>query len=122
MTALLDRLTRMLLSASGEGATELAHAVGTVAAGYGGRCSMVLVPDGAALTVTLGDAARTVAVRAFPDVARLDKVAALKPWALDAAAGRLSIGAAERRLAAAIAVGLLLGAVLVQRPSPLPEG
>ncbi|MFJ1755897.1 threonine/serine exporter ThrE family protein [Kitasatospora sp. NPDC088134] len=100
LTALLTGLTRMLLAASGEGASELERSVAGVAAGFGARTSMVLVPDGATLTVVLGGETRTVAVRAFPDVARLDKVAALKPWARDAGRGRYTLAEAERSLAA----------------------
>ncbi|RKE22930.1 threonine/serine exporter ThrE family protein [Streptomyces sp. TLI_171] len=100
LTALLVRLTRMLLAASGEGASELEYAVARVAAGFGASTSMVLVPDGATLTVVLAGQSRTVAVRAFPDVARLDKVAALKPWAADVERGRRTLAEAERTLAA----------------------
>ncbi|MFD0567040.1 hypothetical protein ACFQ2M_37625 [Kitasatospora saccharophila] len=88
VTALLARLAGMLLAASGEGASEVEQTVAQAAAGFGARTSMVLVPDGATLTVVLDGRTSTVAVRAFPDVARLDKVAALKPWAHRVSLGR----------------------------------
>ncbi|WAL75674.1 threonine/serine exporter family protein [Kitasatospora sp. YST-16] len=100
VTALLARLAGMLLAASGEGASEVERTVARVGAGFGARTSMVLVPDGAALTVLLGGRTATVAVRSFPDVARLDKVAALKPWAHRVARGGTPLAEAERRLAA----------------------
>ncbi|GAA2107922.1 threonine/serine exporter family protein [Kitasatospora saccharophila] len=100
VTALLARLAGMLLAASGEGASEVEQTVAQAAAGFGARTSMVLVPDGATLTVVLDGRTSTVAVRAFPDVARLDKVAALKPWAHRVSLGRTPLAEAERRLAA----------------------
>ncbi|WP_231873257.1 MULTISPECIES: threonine/serine exporter family protein [Kitasatospora] len=100
VTALLARLTRMLLATSGEGASEVEQTVARAASGFGARSSMVLVPDGATLTVALDGRTETVAVRAFPDVARLDKVAALKPWAHRVSLGGTPLAEAERRLAA----------------------
>ena len=57
-----------------------------------------MVPDGAVIAVTSHGRSTTVTVRAFPEVLRLDQVAALKPLLADLRTGRLDIAAADRRL------------------------
>jgi uncharacterized membrane protein YjjP (DUF1212 family) len=100
LTAFLTRLTELLLRSSGEGAHLIEPTVTSIARAYGADASLLLVPEAAALTVAApGEAARTVTARGFPEVVRLDRVAALKPLTEEAAAGRLPLVEAERRLA-----------------------
>ncbi|MFF3849798.1 threonine/serine exporter family protein [Streptomyces sp. NPDC002328] len=99
LTGFLVRLTRLLLNTSGEGAERIEDAVTGSARALGGDARVLLVPDGAALTVTdRGGGTRTVTVRGFPEVFRLDQVTALKPLLADLRAGRLDVTGAERRL------------------------
>ncbi|MFC5666636.1 threonine/serine exporter family protein [Kitasatospora misakiensis] len=99
LTAFLARLTAVLLRNSGEGVQELEPAVAGAARALGGAARLLVVPDGAALTVTVGGESSTVTVRAFPEVFRLDQVAAVKPLLADLTAGRLTLPAAAGRLA-----------------------
>ncbi|PZG92107.1 hypothetical protein C1I97_29620 [Streptomyces sp. NTH33] len=100
LTVFLARLTALLLRSSGEGAYAIQRAVGTSAQAFGGQASLVLVPDAAVLTVTAADGStRTVSVHGFPEVFRLDQVAALKPFLADVEAGGLGVSEADRRLA-----------------------
>ncbi|MFJ9578080.1 threonine/serine exporter family protein [Streptomyces sp. NPDC101191] len=99
LTGFLTRLTRLLLDTSGEGAESIEETVRAAARGLGGDADVLLVPDGAALTVTARDGARTVTVRGFPEVFRLDRVTALKPLVADIRAGGLDVPGAGRRLA-----------------------
>lgn len=100
LTAFLTRLTGLLLRTSGEGAHLIEPIVASIARAYGADASLLLVPEAAALTVASPRApARTVTVRGFPEVFRLDQVAALKPLTREVAAGRLPLAEADRRLA-----------------------
>ena len=99
LTAFLARLTGLLLRSSGEGAELIEDSVRSAARALGGEASLLLVPDAAALTVTAGGATRTVTVRGFPEVFRLDQVTALKPLLTEVGKGRLSVTEADRRLA-----------------------
>jgi uncharacterized membrane protein YjjP (DUF1212 family) len=59
------------------------------------------VPEAAALTVTAGDGrSRTVTVYGFPEVFRLDQVAALKPLLAGVRSGRIGLAEADPALAA----------------------
>jgi uncharacterized membrane protein YjjP (DUF1212 family) len=94
----LARLTGLLLRSSGEGAELIEDSVRSAARSLGGEASLLLVPDAAALTVTAGGGTRTVTVRGFPEVFRLDQVIALKPLLTDVREGRLGVLEADRRL------------------------
>ena len=98
LTLFLARLTGLLLRSSGEGAELIEGSVRSAARSLGGEASLLLVPDAAALTVTAGDGTRTVTVRGFPEVFRLDQVIALKPLLTDVREGRLGVLEADRRL------------------------
>ncbi|MFD6325277.1 threonine/serine exporter family protein [Streptomyces sp. NPDC058442] len=99
LTAFLARLTGLLLRSSGEGAHLVERAVADSARAFGGAASLLLVPEAAVLTVTAADGGtRVVIVRGFPEVFRLDQVAALKPFLADVRAGRTGIAEADRRL------------------------
>ncbi|MFJ8801477.1 threonine/serine exporter family protein [Streptomyces sp. NPDC102487] len=100
VAAFLARLTVLLLRSSGEGAVLVERTVQDTAHALGAEAAVLLVPDGAALTVTAGGSTRTVALRGFPEVFRLDQVVALKPLVLDVRAGRIGVAEADRRLAA----------------------
>ncbi|MFJ7968799.1 threonine/serine exporter ThrE family protein [Streptomyces sp. NPDC096324] len=100
VAAFLARLTGLLLRSSGEGAALVERTVRHTARALGADASVLLVPDGAALTVgTRGDS-RTVTLRGFPEVFRLDQVVALKPLVQDVGAGRIGVAEADRRLTA----------------------
>ncbi|MEU6373566.1 threonine/serine exporter family protein [Streptomyces sp. NPDC046909] len=101
LTAFLSRLTGLLLRSSGEGAHLVERAVADSARAFGGGASLLLVPEAATLTVTApGGRTRTVTVHGFPEVFRLDQVAALKPLLDEVHAGRIGITEADRRLTA----------------------
>ncbi|MEW2166973.1 threonine/serine exporter family protein [Streptomyces sp. NPDC007084] len=100
VAAFLARLTGLLLRSSGEGAVLIERTVRDTAHALGAEATVLLVPDGAALTVTAGGTTRTVALRGFPEVFRLDQVVALKPLVRDVRSGRISVPEADRRLAA----------------------
>lgn len=101
LTAFLARLTALLLCSSGEGAHQVERVVSGSAHAFGGSARLLLVPEAAVLTVTAADGtARTVTVRGFPEVFRLDQVAMLKPLLAEVRAGRLGITEADRRLTA----------------------
>ncbi|MFJ3668205.1 threonine/serine exporter family protein [Streptomyces sp. NPDC090106] len=120
LTGFLTRLTRLLLNCSGEGAEGIEETVTGTARALGGDASLLLVPDGAALTVTAADGTpRTVTIRGFPEVFRLDQVTALKPLLADVRAGRTDLAGADRRLTRIVESdppypwwGKLLGVVL----------
>lgn len=100
LTAFLVRLTGLLLRSSGEGAHLIGVAVTDSARGLGGDASLLLVPEAATLTVVAADGrTRTETVHGFPEVFRLDRVAALKPLLADVRAGRADVAEAGRRLA-----------------------
>ncbi|MEU4172703.1 threonine/serine exporter family protein [Streptomyces sp. NPDC026665] len=100
VTAFLARLTGLLLRCSGEGAGIVERTVRDTARALGAEASVLLVPDGAALTVGTAGGSRTVTLRGFPEVFRLDQVVALKPLVQDVGAGRIGVAEADRRLAA----------------------
>lgn len=58
VTAVLVRLTGLLLRTSGEGAEQVEQAAGAAARGLGAQAVLVVVPDGAAVTVASPCAAR----------------------------------------------------------------
>ncbi|MEV0187882.1 threonine/serine exporter family protein [Kitasatospora purpeofusca] len=99
LTAFLTRLTSVLLRNSGEGVQRLEPEVEGAARAFGGAAQLLVVPDGAVLTVTAGGETGTVTVRAFPEVFRLDQIAAVKPMLAEIEAGRLDLPAAAARLA-----------------------
>ncbi len=100
VAAVLVRLTGLLLRTSGEGAEQVEQAAGAAARGLGAQAVLVVVPDGAAVTVASHGQVTTRAVREFPEVFRMDQVVALKPLLAAVAAGRLSAAQADRELAA----------------------
>ncbi|SEU40768.1 threonine/serine exporter family protein [Nonomuraea wenchangensis] len=100
LSIFLARLTSLLLRSSGEGAYVIERAVSTSAQAFGCRVSLVLVPEAAVLIVTAADGStRTVSAHGFPEIIRLDRVAALKLFLADVKAGNLALGEADRRLA-----------------------
>lgn len=100
VVAFLARLTGLLLRSSGEGAVNVEHTVRHTARALGADASVLLVPDAAALTVTVRGEARTVTLRGVPEVFRLDQVVALKPLVQDVRAGRTGLAEAHRGLVA----------------------
>ncbi|MFD5817262.1 threonine/serine exporter family protein [Streptomyces sp. NPDC127038] len=98
--AFLARLTGLLLRSSGEGAGTIGRTVRDTARALDADASVLLVPDGAALTVRTGGDSRTVILHGVPEVFRLDQVVALKPLVQDVRAGRTGVSEANRRLAA----------------------
>lgn len=99
LTAVLARLTGLLLRSSGEGAHRVERAVADSAHAFGGTASLLLMPEAAALTITAADGGTcTVIVHGFPGVFRLDQIAALKPLLAEVRAGRIGIAEADRRL------------------------
>ncbi|MFF2361931.1 threonine/serine exporter ThrE family protein [Streptomyces sp. NPDC058122] len=100
VAAFLARLTGLLLRSSGEGAALVERTVRHTARALGADASVLLVPDGAALTVSTRGDSRTVTLRGFPEVFRLDQVVALKPLVRDVGAGRIGVAEADRRLTA----------------------
>ncbi|MFF2779398.1 threonine/serine exporter family protein [Streptomyces sp. NPDC058052] len=96
----LARLTGLMLRTSGEGAELIAREVVAAGRALGAEVSVLLVMDTATLTVAVPDGrARTVIVHAAPEVARLDRIAALKPLVADVCAGRAGLPEAGARLA-----------------------
>ncbi|MFF8414866.1 threonine/serine exporter family protein [Streptomyces omiyaensis] len=95
----LARLTGLLLRTSGEGAEPIEREVTAVGRALGAEVSVLLVMDTATLTVAVpGRPAATVVVHAVPEVARLDRIAALKPLVADVCAGRAGPAEATARL------------------------
>ncbi|OIJ64246.1 threonine/serine exporter family protein [Streptomyces mangrovisoli] len=99
LSAFLTRLTGLLLRTSGEGAQSIERSVRTAARALGGEASLLLVPDAAALTVTVDGRAVTTTVRGFPEVFRLDQVISLRSLLEEVRAGGVGLAQAERRLA-----------------------
>ncbi|MFE5794972.1 threonine/serine exporter family protein [Streptomyces sp. NPDC056503] len=96
----LTRLTGLLLRTSGEGSELIAREVTAAGRALGAEVSVLLVMDTATLTVAVPDGrAATVIVHAAPEVARLDRIAALKPLVADVVAGRAGVAEASARLA-----------------------
>ncbi|MFD8011633.1 threonine/serine exporter family protein [Streptomyces sp. NPDC058955] len=99
VTGFLTRLTALLLRTSGEGAELIAREVTAAGRALGAEVSVLLVMDAVTLTVARPDGpARTVVVHAAPEVARLDRIAALKPLVADVCAGRAGAAEASARL------------------------
>ncbi|MEU6852194.1 threonine/serine exporter family protein [Actinacidiphila alni] len=96
----LKELTGLLLRTSGEGAEQIETSVRSAARGLGATADLVVVPDGATVTVGSHGRTTTVAVRGFPEVFRMDQVVALKPLLGRVAAGSVGAAAAGRELAA----------------------
>ncbi|MGY3340508.1 uncharacterized membrane protein YjjP (DUF1212 family) [Streptomyces filamentosus] len=95
----LARLTGLLLRTSGEGAELIARQVTEAGRALGAEVSVLLVVESATLSVAVpGGPERTVVVRAVPEVARLDRIAALKPLVADVCAGRVGPAGASARL------------------------
>lgn len=109
LVGFVGRLTRLLLGSSGEGAEQIERSVTSAARGLGGTASLAVLPDAATVAVTSHGRRSTVVVRAFPEVFRMDQVAALKPLLDDVAAGRLDTGRADRRLT-----------TIIEAPPPYP--
>ena len=107
----LRDLTRQMLRFSGEGAEGLDRTVRRVARAYDGRPEVSLTAEGATVTVeTDRGAPCTVAVSAFPDVARLDRAEALKELVEGVVAGELDLVRASAELRA-----------IESRPAPYPR-
>jgi uncharacterized membrane protein YjjP (DUF1212 family) len=100
LTGFLARLTRLLLRSSGEGAEQIEQSVAAAARAGGGRADLVVLPEAASLIVTSHGRTTAVNVRGFPEVYRLDRVAALKPALADLQDARITVAQADRRLAA----------------------
>ncbi|WP_234309448.1 threonine/serine exporter family protein [Streptomyces sp. NRRL F-5193] len=99
IASFLTRLTGLLLRTSGEGSELIAREVGAAGRALGAEVSVLLVMETATLTVTVPDGrTRTVIVYAAPEVARLDRIAALKPLVADVRAGRAGAAEASARL------------------------
>ncbi|MFJ9610653.1 threonine/serine exporter ThrE family protein [Kitasatospora sp. NPDC101176] len=100
LAGFLTRLTEVLLGVSGEGAEQVERTVRRAARDCGGSAALLVVPDGATVTVTSHGRTTTAGVRAFPEVFRLDRVVALDPLLAEVSAGRIGAAEADRRLAA----------------------
>ncbi|OQR60988.1 hypothetical protein B6E66_27390 [Streptomyces maremycinicus] len=99
LAALLARLTALLLRSSGEGAHLIGGTVARTARAYEAEATVLLVPEAAVVTVVAADGgSRTVTVRGFPEVFRLDRDAALKPLLAAVARGELDVREAHARL------------------------
>lgn len=70
------------------------------ARGLGAHADLVVVPDGATVTVTSHGELSTVGVRGFPEAFRMDQLIALKPLLARVSAGGLDAAGAARALAA----------------------
>ncbi|WP_235032378.1 threonine/serine exporter family protein [Actinacidiphila yanglinensis] len=100
ITGALVLLTGLLLRNSGEGAEEVEQSAKAAARGLGAQAELVVVPDGATVTVASHGRVTTRAVREFPEVFRMDQVVALKPLLAAITAGHLDALEADRKLAA----------------------
>ena len=97
---LLRRLTSFLLRHSAEGAFELRDTVRQVAAAYGARAEILVIVEGAVLTLQCPDGTdRSAVIRVNPELARLDLVAEGKFLVRRVYAGELTAAAAEEELA-----------------------
>lgn len=102
LTDFLARLTLLQLMCSGEGAEDIEQSVNEAARQLGGRTALLVVPDGATLSVDSHGRRTTVGVRGFPEIFRMDQLAALKPVLRDIAEGTAGVAEADRRLIAII--------------------
>jgi uncharacterized membrane protein YjjP (DUF1212 family) len=96
---LLRRLTSFLLRHSAEGAFELRDTVRQVAGVYGAKAEILVIAEGAVLTMQWPDGtSRSAAIRVSPELARLDLVAEGKFLVRRIIAGELTAAAADREL------------------------
>ncbi|GAA2314366.1 threonine/serine exporter family protein [Streptomyces kunmingensis] len=98
----LARLTRLLLSCSGEGTHLIEQTVGRAGDAFGHPTTLLMVPEGAVLSVRPPAPAPTtvtVTVRAVPEVFRLDRVVALKDLVRAIDDGRCPLPRARAELA-----------------------
>jgi uncharacterized membrane protein YjjP (DUF1212 family) len=102
LTDFLARLTLLQLKCSGEGAEDIEQSVNEAARQLGGEAALLVVPDGATLSVDSHGCRTTVGVRGFPEIFRMDQLAALKPLLQDITEGTAGIAEADRRLIAII--------------------
>ncbi|GAA1988423.1 threonine/serine exporter family protein [Catenulispora subtropica] len=98
LAGLVGALVGLLLRSSGEGAERIGEVVDGVAHTYGGRASVLIVPEAATVTMTVGTQTRTFVVQAFPEVARLDRLVALRSLGEAIVKGGVDPDAAEQRL------------------------
>ncbi|MFC1415670.1 threonine/serine exporter family protein [Streptacidiphilus cavernicola] len=105
----LTRLTWLQLTCSGEGAEDIEGSVVDAARQFGGDASVLVVPDGATLTVGSHAQRTTVGVRGFPEIFRMDQLAALKLLLRDVASGGTDVREADRGLLA-----------IIRSPAPYP--
>ncbi len=109
LTGFLARLTWLQLTCSGEGAEDIEGSVVETARHLGAGATLLVVPDGATLTVSSHAQRSTVGVRGLPDVVRMDRLAALKTLLGDVAADQADVAEADARLA-----------VIIDSPPPYP--
>ncbi|MFD6419592.1 threonine/serine exporter family protein [Streptomyces sp. NPDC060194] len=100
LVGFLSRLTELQLTCSAEGAEDIDESVMAAAREFGGAATLLLVPERATLSVSSEGRTTTVNVRGFPEIFRMDQVAALKPLLGDVEAGRVGLDEADRRLVA----------------------
>lgn len=74
----LRLLTRQSLAYSAEGTEGIRRTVRDIARAHGGEAEVALQADSAVLTVREAGGSETVAITAFPDVARLDRITDLR--------------------------------------------
>ena len=94
----LKRLTWLQLTCSGEGAEDIEGSVVDAARQLGGEASVLVVPDGATVTVDSHARSTTVGVRGFPEIFRMDQLASLKLLLRAVAFGEADVHEADRRL------------------------
>lgn len=78
LVGFLRRLTHLSLAYSAEGTQQIRRTVRQLARLHGGEAEVALQADSAVLTVERDGATHSVAVTAFPDVARLDRITDLR--------------------------------------------
>lgn len=110
LTDFLVRLTLLQLMCSGEGAEDIEQPVNEAARQLGGEAALLVVPDGATLSVDSHGRRTTVGVRGFPKIFRMGQLAAIKPLLRDIAAGTTDVADADRRLIA-----------IIDSPPPQPD-
>ena len=109
LTRFLTRLTWLQLTCSGEGAEDIEVSVVDAARQLGATASVLVVPDGATLTVNSHTRSTTVGVRGFPEIFRMDQLAELKLLLRALAVGEADVHEADRRLI-----------VIIDSPPPYP--
>jgi uncharacterized membrane protein YjjP (DUF1212 family) len=107
----LSRLTRFYLRNSAEGAFEVRDVIHRAGAAYGVDAEVMLVAEAAVVTVGHPDGTDSVtAIRAVPQLTRLDLVAETKFLVVDVIDGGLAPELADARLA-----------TLEKSPQPIPD-